>query len=264
MSIRVINGKVLAALVVFYLTCVSEAAYAGECTLIIDAKTGATLEETGRCDERHTAASTFKVALALMGYDASALIDDHTPLWTWQPGMLAPARDKKPVDPSIWQADSIIWYSREVTRHLGAERFSSYVRAFDYGNMDISGERGKDNGLSHAWITSLAISPREQTAFFRRLLTYQLPVSPAAHIRAMEIVPEFSTKSGWRVHGKTGSGWTRDAHGQIHRNKPEGWFVGWAERRGRTIVFARLGIGNVEGRQGLLEQKKMLAILEKL
>lgn len=52
------------------------------------------MEETGRCDNRHTAASTFKVALALIGYDAGVLVDAHTPLWTWQPGMLAPTRDK--------------------------------------------------------------------------------------------------------------------------------------------------------------------------
>ncbi|OCJ53225.1 hypothetical protein A6U92_25010 [Agrobacterium rubi] len=113
---------------------------------------------------------------------------------------------------------------------MGAERFSTYVKAFDYGNMDISGELGKNNGLSHAWVTSLAISPREQTTFFRRMLAHQLPVSPSAHDRAMEIVPKFSTRSGWRVHGKTGSGWTHDARGRIHRNKPDGWFVGWAER----------------------------------
>ncbi|MGI2036317.1 class D beta-lactamase [Rhizobium panacihumi] len=245
----------LPALIFSILVAFSSAAHAQECTLIVDAQTGTTIEETGACDDRYTAASTFKIALALMGYDAGILTDAHSPLWNWQEGMRAPARDKKPVDPTIWQADSVLWYSREVARNLGAQRFSSYVDNFNYGNMDVSGEPGKDNGLSHAWIASLMISPREQTAFIRRMLAHELPVSRAAIEQTMTIVPMFSTQSGWRVHGKTGSGWTRNAGGQIQRSRPEGWFVGWAERQGRMLVFARLGIGTVEGRQGLIEQR---------
>lgn len=243
---------------------ISTAAQAQECTLIVDAQTGATLTESGACDGRYTAASTFKVALALMGYDAGVLTDAHTPVWNWQEGMRAPARDKKPVSPSIWQADSVLWYSRELTRKLGAQRFSTYVTSFNYGNMDISGEPRKSNGLSHAWISSLAISPREQVNFIRRILSHDIPVSSAAISQTMAIVPTFDTKSGWQVHGKTGSGWTRDARGQITRNKPEGWFVGWAEREGRVVVFARLGTGTVEGRQGLIEQEKLLKVLENI
>lgn len=33
-----------------------------------------------------------------------------------------------------------------------------------------------------------------------------VPVSPAAIEHAMAIVPMFNRKSGWRIHGKTGSG----------------------------------------------------------
>jgi len=265
MNIRIV-AKALGfpALIFSTLSAISSAAYAQECTLIIDARTGVIVEETGECDHRYTAASTFKVALALMGYDAGILTDAHSPLWNWQEGMRAPARDKKPVDPTIWQADSVLWYSRELARNLGAQRFSSYVGSFSYGNMDISGEPGKRNGLSHAWIASLAISPREQTTFIRRMLARELPVAPAAIDQTIAVLPTFSTKSGWRVHGKTGSGWTRNARGQIQRSRPEGWFVGWAEREGRVVVFARLGIGTVEGRQGLIEQEKLLAALDSL
>jgi beta-lactamase class D len=265
MNIRIV-AKALGfpALIFSTLSAISSAAYAQECTLIVDARTGVTVKETGECDDRYTAASTFKVALALMGYDAGILKDAHSPLWNWQEGMRAPARDKKPVDPTIWQAESVLWYSRELARNLGAQRFSSYVSSFTYGNMDISGEPGKRNGLSHAWIASLTISPREQTTFIRHMLAHDLPVSPAAIKQTMAIVPTFSTRSGWRVHGKMGSGWTRNTGGQIQRSRPEGWFVGWAEREGRVVVFARLGIGTVEGRQGLIEQEKLLAALDSL
>lgn len=242
----------------------SNSAEAQECTLIVDAKTGTTVKESGSCDNRYTAASTFKLVLALMGYDAGILKDSHTPLWTWQEGMRAPVRDRKPVDPTIWQSDSVLWYSRELTRNLGAKRFSSYVGKLDYGNGDISGELGKGNGLSHAWVTSLSISPREQAKFIRRMLAYDLPISPAAISQTMKIIPQFETKSGWRVHGKTGSGWTPYGRNQINRDRPQGWFIGWAERQAQVIVFARLGTGTVQGRQGLIEQKKMLATLEHL
>lgn len=254
----------LSALIFTILMTMSTTAHAQECTLIIDAQTGSTVEEKGACDDRYTAASTFKVALALMGYDSGTLIDAHLPLWRWQEGMRAPERDKKSADPTVWQADSVLWYSRELTHQLGAERLSFYVDRFNYGNKNLSGEPGKNNGLSHSWVTSLTISPREQTDFIRRLLKYELPVSPNATNQTMKIVPTFYTKSSWRVQGKTGSGWTRNARGKIERNRPEGWFIGWAERKGRVIVFARLGIGAVEGRQGLIEQKKMLAVLENL
>lgn len=261
--------RITKAIILFLLTFpiligLSNPVVAQQCTLIVDAQTDATIKESGTCDSRYTAASTFKIALALMGYDAGILTDGHTPLLKWREGMRAPMRDRKPVDPRIWQADSVLWFSREVTRNLGAERLSSYVKKFDYGNKDISGELGKGNGLSHAWITSLAISPREQINFIRRMLAYDLPVSRTAISRTMEIVPRFTTKSGWLVHGKTGSGWTRDRSGQINRDQPEGWFVGWAERDGRIIVFARLGVGTVEGRQGLIEQRTLLAALEDL
>lgn len=252
------------AVICIALLTLSATARGQECTLIVDARTGSNIIETGACDDRYTAASTFKVALALMGFDSGVLTDANNPRWNWREGMRAPARDKKPVDPITWQTDSVLWYSRELTRKLGASRFASYVSDLNYGNKDVSGEPGKGNGLSHAWITSLAISPREQTTFIRGLLSKNLSVSSTAIEQTMAIVPTFRTRSGWRVHGKTGSGWTRNASGEILRDKPEGWFVGWAERQGRMIVFARLGIGTVEGRQGLIEQKRLMAALEDL
>lgn len=253
------------ALIFSCLIGISGVAQAQECTLIMDAKTGGTIKEQGNCETRVTAASTFKIPLALMAYDAGILLNSHAPLWDWKPGMRAPARDRKPVDPTIWQADSVLWYSREITRLLGAERFSSYVTRLGYGNMDVSGDPGAKNGLTQAWLTSsLMISPREQAVFIQRLLTQQLPVAAGAHTQTMAIIPTFKTKSGWLVHGKTGSGWLRSSNGKIQRNKPVGWFVGWAEHQGRTIIFARFGIGTIEGRQGLIERDNLLAAFEAL
>lgn len=49
------------------------------CTLVADAATGRPIVREGQCGERVTPASTFKIALSLMGYDAGVLRDAHAP-----------------------------------------------------------------------------------------------------------------------------------------------------------------------------------------
>lgn len=208
-----------------------------ECTLIQDAVSGETLYRGGVCDQRFSPASTFKVPLALIGYDSGILSDEHTPSWDYKPEFKAMERDRKTVDPTIWERDSILWYSREITRRLGAKRFAGYVTKFGYGNMDVSGNAGKNDSLTNSWVnSSLAISPVEQTAFLRRMLAGEMPVSARAHQMAKAIIPSFQT-GGWTVQGKTGS--ARLGNGGTDK-RSLGWFVGWAGKNGRRIVFARL------------------------
>lgn len=212
------------------------------CTVIIDARSGDTLLREGVCDQRFAPFSSFKLPLAVMGYDAGILVDDEAPRWEWHAGLTAPERDRKAVDPTIWERDSVLWYSREVTKRLGTADFGRYVATLDYGNADVSGAPGKDNGLTHAWLgASLAISPDEQVAFVRRLLLGALPVSADAQAWAASILPDFEA-GGWAVSGKTGSGWVSDDQGDYYRDRPLGWFVGWAQRGDAAVVFARLRI----------------------
>lgn len=221
------------------------------CTLILDASSGKNLHREGICAERFSPASTFKVPLALMGFDAGILKGAHDPAWAWHEGIDAPKRDRKTVDPMTWERDSILWYSREVTRRLGLEKFAAYVTRLDYGNRDLLGDPGKNNGLTHAWLaSSLAISPDEQAQFIHKLLSGTQPVSKEAQAKTRAIMPAFDAPEGWRVFGKTGSIWLRQADGQFDRAQPIGWFVGWAEKRGRRIVFARLEVGKDGSAQG--------------
>ncbi|AZO29877.1 class D beta-lactamase [Mesorhizobium sp. M1B.F.Ca.ET.045.04.1.1] len=211
------------------------------CTLIQDATSGATLYQDGVCDQRVSPASTFKVPLALIGYDAGILSDQHTPSWDYKPEFNAVKRDRKTVDPTIWERDSIIWYSREITRRLGSKSFAGYVAKFGYGNANVSGSAGKNDGLTNSWVdSSLEISPVEQTAFLRRLLAGKMPVSAKAHEMTKAIIPTFEA-GDWTVQGKTGST-------ALDKNKRSlGWFVGWAEKDGRRIVFARLVVDAKRG-----------------
>lgn len=213
-----------------------------ECTVILDQETGEALVRIGSCDERFTPMSTFKVPLALMGYDAGVLKDRHTPRWDYEPKFDAPKRTRKPVDPTIWEEESILWYSQELTRKLGTKAFDGYVDRFGYGNGDTEGNPGKRDGLTRSWLSSsLEISADEQAAFMRRIVARDMPVSRAATDLAVSIIPSFDA-SGWKVRGKTGSGWLRRKSGKLDHARPIGWFVGWAERDGRKIAFARLRI----------------------
>lgn len=201
-------------------------------TVVLDAASGRALHRSGACATRFTPCSTFKVPLALMGFDSGVLSDAHHPVWNYDPkrDIAHRAVERAATDPTRWEADSVVWYSQELTRKLGVRRFQAYVDRFGYGNRDLSG------GLTRAWLgSSLAISPDEQVAFLRRMLGHQL-VSARAHAQAEAIIPQFAGSGGWRVHGKTGSGGLAD--GSLL-----GWFVGWADKGGRRAVFARFGAG---------------------
>lgn len=225
-----------------FLLLLSGQARADTCTLITELETGRVLRQEGDCDRRSSPASTFKIALSLMGYDAGILVDEDSPAWpyrdeyqTWNQAW------KETTTPRLWLRDSVVWYSQVLTRRMGEDRFRQYMDALAYGNRDISGDRGKGNGLTHAWLSSsLQISPREQIAFLSRLLRGELPVSARAHEMTRRTMPSFPVMSAWGVYGKTGSGYQRAQSGPINRDRQFGWFVGWAQRGNRTIMFARL------------------------
>lgn len=118
---------------------------------------------------------------------------------------------------------------------------AAYVDAFDYGNEDVSGDKGKGNGLTNAWLSSsLQISPMEQVGFLTRMIEGRLPVSAAAAAYAKDLMDNGEQGGGWHVYGKTGAGMPFGPDGALLEGQPFGWYVGWAERGAQRIVFARL------------------------
>jgi beta-lactamase class D len=237
-----IRGGIIAAVMLFCPAAATDAFAAATCTLIVDAATGATQVRIGdRCDERQTPASTFKVPLALIGFDSGILQDADQPAWPYREEYAAWDEVwKRTTTPTTWMRDSVVWYSQELTRRLGAERFQQYVDRLDYGNRDLTGRPGRGDGLTTAWLSSsLRISAAEQVAFTRRLVRQELPIARSATERTMAIMPSVVV-DGWRISGKTGTGSRRLEDGTNDRNRQVGWFVGWATRDGRTLVFARL------------------------
>lgn len=222
-------------------TCLFAGAAHADCTLVADAATRQVVTEEGACDTRITPASTFKIAISLMGFDAGFLKSEHAPLLTyrkgdpdWSESWLAAT------DPHKWIRDSVIWYSQRVTAALGAPRFQRYATAFRFGNADVSGDPRRHDGLKWAWIdSSLQVSPREELGFLERVVRRELPVKAIAYEMTSRITAIPGEHGGWDIHGKTGTGFPLLANGRSDHAHAYGWFVGWASRGARIFVFVR-------------------------
>lgn len=212
------------------------------CTLALDIGSGEAVMREGDCDERIPAASTFKIAISLMAFDSGILTAPDAPEWPFREGYADwNPKWRQATTPESWMRDSVVWFSQRATERIGAERFAAYVQAFGYGNRDVSGDRGKANGLTNAWLSSsLRISPAEQVAFLTQMIEGQLPVDPAAVGQTRKLLESAERPGGWRLYGKTGAGTPFGADGELLKGQPFGWYVGWAEKDGRRVVFARL------------------------
>ncbi len=213
------------------------------CTIVADAGSNEVIMEKGDCKSRVTPASTFKVPLAVMGYDSGFLENAEEPVLPFLKGYPDWGGEawRQPTSPKRWMELSVVWYSQRITEFLGYEKLRDYAEAFDYGNGDVTGDPGKNNALERSWIaSSLKISPREQIAFLRKLVNHDLPVSSDAMDAAMKIVEGREIGDGWHAQGKTGMAYPRQADGTFNYNTPWGWYVGWASRGEQTVVFARL------------------------
>ena len=201
---------------------------------------GKVLKSEGDCNTAYTPESTFKIALSLIGFDSGILKNENHPSWPLPEGSDSCINVcKNAHNPHTWIRDSCLWYSRVLTSKLGMDKFQKYITKFSYGNMDLSGDKGQNNALTHAWIlsSSLKISPDQQTEFLQKLVECKLPVSNASYDKTKKImfIQEFS--GGWKLYGKTGNGVQRDQNDN-KTDLQHGWFVGYIEKGNRKIVFA--------------------------
>ncbi|MFG1360810.1 penicillin-binding transpeptidase domain-containing protein [Xanthobacter pseudotagetidis] len=224
-----------------------------ECFLVTDLDTGRVLAKQGLCATRHSPASTFKIPLSLMGFDAGILKGAGQPVLDPPPGAdTSRAVTRGPQTPQSWMRNSVVWYSQVLARELGPERIKAYLDGFAYGTLNISGTPGRAEPIAHFWLSSsLRISPREQVDFLRRMLKGELKVSEKAVTETMALLAQEEQPAGWQLFGKTGTGSSPGADGLPDPNRPLGWFVGFAQKGGRTAVFARFISLDQKGEEGL-------------
>lgn len=181
-----------------------------------------------RAATRFQPASTFKVANALIGIEVKAVanLDEVIPYGGTKNEFL-----------KIWEQDmnlrdamkvSNVPVFHQLAKRIGAERMTSHLTAFSYGNHDI----GKDMNVRFWLRGPLAISPIEQVHFLDRLSAGTLPVKPESTRDLRELIRYEQTdertiyaKTGWLMNGP---------------DEPQvGWWVGWIERKdGARFPFA--------------------------
>jgi beta-lactamase class D len=198
------------------------------------------LHQEGDCDKRYAPCSTFKIVLSLIGFDSGILIDEVRPAWPFKKGYVD-WRDvwRKNQTPQSWMTNSCVWYSQVLTKKLGMRKFQKYVKKFNYGNMDLSGDKGKHNGLTNSWLSSsLEISSLEQIVFLEKFLQGTLPVNNNAYSMTKNILFIEELKNGWKLYGKTGSGVLLSQDRTRKLKVQHGWFIGWIEKDDKRIIFS--------------------------
>lgn len=200
---------------------------AGSCFLVKE--DNKILKVEGECHKAFAPNSTFKIPLALMGFDSGILESEEKPVYPF----------KKEYDhrinvckgdhnPKEWMRDSCVWFSQVLTKELGLQKFKAYVEKFNYGNKDVF----ETDPLSLSWLeNSLKITADEQVEFIQGFLTRKFPLKPKAYELTTKILYQQEMAGGWKLYGKTGNGMYRP-------DLQQGWFVGWIEKGGRKIAFA--------------------------
>lgn len=210
--------------------------------LMKDVVNNKTLLSEGDMNALLSPCSTFKIPLALMGYESKIFISVQDPEWKYVPEKHEKAavteKHKQDMTPKKWMTYSAVWYSQEMTTKLGMEQFKAYVDRLNYGNKDVTGDPQKNNGLTHCWLgSSLKITPAQQAEFLTQLLEQKLPFSLDAQKNTRELIALEEDMNGWKLFGKTGSGFERNADGSKNEALSHGWFVGWLEKGDQRIVF---------------------------
>jgi beta-lactamase class D len=240
-------------LITCFLLAIPNAFAAQDCFILADLQSHKILRQEGNiCDVRISPCSTFKIALGLIGYDSHVLKNTKSPTWPYSASYpaLFPSW-KLPHNPTTWIRNSCIWYSQILTKKLGIEKLKSYLKIINYGNQDFTGDLGKNNGLTTAWLSSsLKISAREQILFLQKALEKKFPFSQHAYAATKQILFVEKLNNGWDLYGKAGSGYQQKTDGLLDMDHQIKWFIGWITKDEHTIIFVKNIMGkNIQGLQ---------------
>jgi len=179
----------------------------------------------GRCYERTSPCSTFKIPLAVIGFEESKFQTPDDVPYAWDGTQRSIPSWNQDHTVRSWMKDSVVWFSQKLVQSIGKKKLQKYIKDFEYGNMDFSGN------LMTAWLPltqkgkkgedSLRISGFEQINFLKSLYQFRLPVSMNTMVNAQSLMVTELSPKGFVLRGKTGSGHIGDKF-----QKRLGWYVG--------------------------------------
>ncbi len=127
--------------------------------------------------------------------------------------------------------NSVNWYFQNTDKSVGQENLKAYLKRLKYGNCDLSADD------TDFWLeSSLRISPVEQVNLLKDFYRNETIFKPE-YVDALKDILRLSEKSGAALSGKTGTG-------SVNGSIVNGWFIGYVENAGRTVIFAT----NIQGK----------------
>ena len=227
--------SILVLLILFYINFVNANTF-------IAKENNHIIVQSGDINLPHSPFSTFKILLALIGFESEILTSPTSPLVLFtleidQKYVTFYDPDKHPKmqmwkknhTPETWMKYSVVWFSRYITHQLSMEKFTYYVNLLNYGNLNVLGDETKENdGLMNAWLgSSLKITPLQQLEFIEKLASKKLPITINAQNNTIAIMEDGDVFNGWKLYGKTGG------------TMNQGWFVGWIQKDDQRVTFVQ-------------------------
>lgn len=197
------------------------------------------VSDEAECAVRTAPASTFKIPHSLIALDLGVVTDPHAPV-KWD-GSDQPF-DSWERDHSLDSAvkNSVFWFYQRTARRIGREWMRSALARLQYTKDTFDGD------VASFWVNGdLVVSPAEQLAFLRRMMTYDLPfrrkdidiVKEAFRMPAGKITNALGTHpfalywpAAAVVRAKTGNATVN--------GERVSWLIGHIESAGRQYVFA--------------------------
>ncbi len=189
--------------------------------------------------QRVLPASTFKVLLALIALETSAL-KGVTEIVPWD-GQNYPNQPLWKTDMALKAAmqSSNESYFKVLAARIGHTQLASWVARVGYGNARIGADARK------VWIDGvLTVTAGEQLAFIDRLRRGDLPFK-TTYLDAVKSVLLDSDVNGHRIFGKTGT-YLSEA-----KLPGTGWWIGWVDAPGTgsdTSFVLQVELQTIDGR----------------
>lgn len=189
-------------------------------SILIESADGSIKHQYNVADnESFIPASTFKIPNTLIILE-EGLIKDQREIIKW---------DGKERTYAPWNKDqtlktafqySCVWCYQFYAKQVGDEKYHSYLRKFNYGNL-LTGD-----DITRFWLDGdLRISVKDQIKFLRKVYAEDLPVQKQ-HIKTLKNIMLTDDEVDYKIWSKTG--WSGK----------DGWYIGYLEADNKTWFFA--------------------------